>query len=211
MNTRTQLMGGLFILALIPTAIWATQTKSQATSSSADGGISVISKSVLSQSQPDFSWIYVKQDGEMTIGAGHSDDWEQLERQGNPYHADYLWVKKAGTPYVITDPAIVAQIKTAIMPMQQQGEKMKVLGEQMQQKGDAINSQTQQLLLNITADKEDPQIQMEIDNLSTSMDMLSQQMDELSKVHESLSNTAEKQIVSLAQAAIKAGTAIKAP
>ncbi|MEI8601771.1 hypothetical protein P4S55_13050 [Shewanella sp. PP-Sp27a-2] len=147
----------------------------------------------------------------MTIGAGHSDDWEQLERQGNPYHTDYLWVKKAGTPYVITDPAIVAQIKTAIMPMQQQGEKMKVLGEQMQQKGDAINSQTQQLLLNIAADREDPQIQMEIDNLSTSMDKLSQQMDELSKVHESLSNSAEKQIVSLAQAAIKAGTVIKAP
>lgn len=211
MNTRTQLMGGLFILALIPTAIWATQTKSQATSSSADGGISVISKSVLSQSQPDFSWIYVQQDGEMTIGAGHSDDWEQLERQGNPYHTDYLWVKKAGTPYVIIDPAIVAQIKTAIMPMQQQGEKMKVLGEQMQQKGDAINSQTQQLLLNVATDNEDPQIQAEIDSLSTSMDMLGQQMNELSKVHESLSNTAEKQIVSLAQAAIKAGTAIKAP
>lgn len=211
MNTRTQLMGGLFILALIPTAIWATQTKGQATSNSADGGISVISQSVLSQSQPDFSWIYVKQDGEMTIGAGHSDDWEQLERQGNPYHTDYLWVKKAGTPYVITDPAIVAQIKTAIMPMQQQGEKMKVLGEQMQQKGDAINSQTQQLLLNVATDKEDPKIQMEIDNLSASMDLLDQQMNELSKVHESLSNTAEKQIVSLAQAAIKAGTAIKAP
>lgn len=43
------------------------------------------------------------------------------------------------------------------------------------------------------------------------MEVLDQQMDELSKVHESLSNTAEKQIVSLAQAAIKAGTAIKAP
>ena len=211
MNTRTQLMGGLFILALIPTAIWATQTKGQATSNSADGGISVFSQSVLSQSQPDFSWIYVKQDGEMTIGAGHSDDWEQLERQGNPYHTDYLWVKKAGTPYVITDPAIVAQIKTAIMPMQQQGEKMKVLGEQMQQKGDAINSQTQQLLLNVATDNEDPQIQAEIDSLSASMEVLDQQMNELSKVHESLSNTAEKQIVSLAQAAIKAGTAIKTP
>lgn len=211
MNTRTQLMRGLFILALIPTAIWATQTKGQTTSNSADGGISVISKSVLSQSQPDFSWIYVQQDGEMTIGAGHSDDWEQLERQGNPYHADYLWVKTAGTPYVITDPAIVAQIKTAIIPMQQQGEKMQAIGEQLQKKGDAINSQTQQLLLNVATDNEDPKIQAEIDSLSTSMDVLGQQMDELSKVHESLSNTAEKQIVSLAQAAIKAGTAIKAP
>ncbi|MCS6124378.1 hypothetical protein [Shewanella baltica] len=211
MNTRTQLMGGLFILALIPTAIWATQTKGQATSNSADGGISVFSQSVLSQSQPDFSWIYVKQDGEMTIGAGHSDDWEQLERQGNPYHTDYLWVKKAGTPYVITDPAIVAQIKTAIMPMQQQGEKMQAIGEQLQQKGDAINSQTQQLLLNVATDKEDPKIQTEIDSLSASMDLLDQQMNELSKVHESLSNIADKQIVSLAQAAIKAGTAIKAP
>ncbi|WP_413473443.1 hypothetical protein [Shewanella baltica] len=203
MNTRTQLMGGLLILALIPTAIWATQAKIQATSNSEDGGISVISKSVLSQSQPDFSWIYVQQDGEMTIGAGHSDDWEQLERQGNPYHADYLWVKTAGTPYVITDPAIVAQIKTAIMPMQQQGEKMQAIGEQMQQKGDAINSQTQQLLLNVATDNEDPKIQAEIDSLSASMDVLDQQMNELGKVHESLSNTAEKQIVSLAQAAIK--------
>lgn len=211
MNTRTQLMGGLFILALIPTAIWATQAKIQATNNSEDGGISVISKSMLSQSQPDFSWIYVQQDGEMTIGAGHSDDWEQLERQGNPYHADYLWVKTAGTPYVITDPAIVAQIKTAIMPMQQQGEKMQAIGEQMQQKGDAINSQTQQLLLNVATDKEDPKIQTEIDSLSASMDLLDQQMNELSKVHESLSNTADKQIVSLAQAAIKAGTAIKTP
>ncbi|MCS6176103.1 hypothetical protein [Shewanella baltica] len=209
MNTHSKLMGGLFILALIPTAIWATQAKIQATNNSADGGISVISKSVLSQSQPDFSWIYVQQDGEMTIGAGHSDDWEQLERQGNPYHADYLWVKTAGTPYVITDPAIVAQIKIAIMPMQQQGEKMQAIGEQLQQKGDAINCQTQQLLLNVATDKEDPKIQ--IDNLSASMDVLDQQMNELSKVHESLSNTAEKQIVSLAQAAIKAGTAIKAP
>ncbi|MBO6228054.1 MAG: hypothetical protein J6N68_10385, partial [Shewanella sp.] len=63
----------------------------------------------------------------------------------------------------------------------------------------------------VATDKEDPKIQMEIDSLSTSMDKLGQQMDELSKVHESLSNTAEKQIVSLAQAAIKAGTAIKAP
>ncbi|WP_338726146.1 hypothetical protein V8687_22675 [Shewanella baltica] len=211
MNTHSKLMGGLFILALIPTAIWATQTKGQTTSNSADGGISVISKSVLSQSQPDFSWIYVQQDGEMTIGAGHSDDWEQLERQGNPYHADYLWVKTAGTPYVITDPAIVAQIKTAIMPMQQQGEKMQAIGEQMQQKGDAINSQTQQLLLNVATDNEDPKIQAEIDSLSASMDLLDQKMNELSKVHESLSNTADKQIVSLAQAAIKAGTAIKAP
>ncbi|AVT47811.1 hypothetical protein [Shewanella baltica] len=211
MNTRTQLMGGLFILALIPTAIWATQAKIQATSNSEDGGISVISKSVLSQSQPDFSWIYVQQDGEMTIGAGHSDDWEQLERQGNPYHADYLWVKTAGAHYVITDPAIVAQIKTAIMPMQQQGEKMQAIGEQLQQKGDAINSQTQQLLLNVATDKEDPKIQTEIDSLSASMDVLDQQMNELGKVHESLSNTAEKQIVSLAQAAIKAGAAIKAP
>ncbi|WP_283630858.1 hypothetical protein [Shewanella baltica] len=206
MNTHSKLMGGLFILALIPTAIWATQAKIQATSNSEDGGISV-----LSQSQPDFSWIYVQQDGEMTIGAGHSDDWEQLERQGNPYHADYLWVKTTGTPYVITDPAIVAQIKTAIMPMQQQGEKMQAIGEQMQQKGDAINSQTQQLLLNVTTDKEDPKIQAEIDSLSASMDVLDQQMNELSKVHESLSNTAEKQIVSLAQAAIKAGTALKTP
>ena len=211
MNTHSKLMGGLFILALIPTAIWATQTKSQTTSNSADGGISVISQSVLSQSQPDFSWIYVQQEGEMTIGAGHSDDWEQLERQGNPYHADYLWVKTAGTPYVITDPTIVAQIKTAIMPMQQQGEKMQAIGEQMQQKGDAINSQTQQLLLNVATDNEDPQIQAEIDSLSVSMEVLDQQMNELSKVHESLSNTADKQIVSLAQAAIKAGTAIKAP
>ncbi|MGI2133247.1 hypothetical protein ACRN93_18200 [Shewanella baltica] len=211
MNTHSKLMGGLFILALIPTAIWATQTKGQTTSNSADGGISVISKSVLSQSQPDFSWIYVQQDGEMTIGAGHSDDWEQLERQGNPYHADYLWVKKAGTPYVITDPAIVAQIKTAIMPMLQQGEKMQAIGEQLQQKGDAINSQTQQLLVNVATDNEDPQIQAEIDSLSASMDVLDQQMNELSKVHESLSNTAEKQIVSLAQAAIKAGTALKTP
>ena len=181
MNTRTQLMGGLFILALIPTAIWATQAKIQATSNSEDGGISV-----LSQSQPDFSWIYVQQDGEMTIGAGHSDDWEQLERQGNPYHADYLWVKTAGTPYVITDPAIVAQIKTAIMPMQQQGEKMQAIGEQLQQKGNAINSQTQQLLLNVATENEDPKIQAEIDSLSASMDLLDQQMNELSKVHESL-------------------------
>lgn len=88
---------------------------------------------------------------------------------------------------------------------------MQAIGEQLQQKGDAINSQTQQLLLNVATDNEDPKIQAEIDSLSASIDVLDQQMNELSKVHESLSNTAEKQIVSLAQAAIKAGTAIKAP
>lgn len=136
MNRRTKVIASLLILAIVPSVIWATQETSQ----DSERNVSVISRS-----QSDFSWIYVRQDGGMTIGAGHLDDWEQLKHQGNPYHGDYLWIKNAGIRYVITDPVLVAQIKTAIIPMQLQGEKMQIISEQMQQKNESMEVLGQQM------------------------------------------------------------------
>lgn len=148
MDTRTKLFGSLLIIALIPCGIWATQQTS--TQSSAETNISVNS-----QNYPDFSWIYVHQDGEMTIGSGQSQDWNKLKSQGNPYKTNYLWVKTAGKAYVITKQDLVNQVKEAVRPMQLQGEKMQRLGEQMQQQGDAISEQTSQLILNLATGEKD--------------------------------------------------------
>ena len=59
--------------------------------------------------------------------AGHSDDWEQLERQGN-FLTDYLWVKTAGTPLRDHRSCHSGANQNAIM-QQQQGRKMPI-GEQ---------------------------------------------------------------------------------
>lgn len=202
MNASTKIIGSLFILALAPATLWATQQTSQA----AQHNISVIS-----QNQPDFSWIYVQKNGEMTVGAGHRDDWEKLTHQGNPYQTDYLWFKSAGITYVITDPVLVDQIKSAIIPMQQHGDKMQAVGEKMQQKGDAISAQTNKLLLNLTSGEEDPEVKSQIDNLSESMEVLGKEMEQLSMVHQQLVNQAEKQVTALVQEAIKKGTATVMP
>lgn len=202
MNASTKIIGSLFILALAPATLWATQQTSQA----AQHNISVIS-----QNQPDFSWIYVQKNGEMTVGAGNRDDWEKLTHQGNPYQTDYLWFKSAGIAYVITDPVLVDQIKSAIIPMQQHGDKMQAVGEKMQQKGDAISAQTNKLLLNLTSGEEDPEVKSQIDNLSESMEVLGKEMEQLSMVHQQLVNQAEKQVTALVQEAIKKGTATVMP
>ncbi|PIW63093.1 hypothetical protein [Shewanella sp. CG12_big_fil_rev_8_21_14_0_65_47_15] len=202
MSASTKIIGSLFILALVPATIWATQQTNRETQHSI---------SIISQNQADFSWIYVQKNGEMTVGAGHDDDWEKLARQGNPYQTDYLWFETAGTSYVITDPVLVDQIKSAIIPMQQQGNKMQAVGEQMQQKGDAIGAQTNKLLLNLTSGEEDPEVKSQIENLSESMEVLGKEMEQLSKVHQQLVSQAEKQVIALAQEAIQNGTATTIP
>lgn len=121
------------------------------------------------------------------------------------------WFETAGTSYVITDPVLVDQIKSAIIPMQQQGNKMQAVGEQMQQKGDAIDAQTNKLLLNLTSGEEDPEVKSQIENLSESMEVLGKEMEQLSKVHQQLVSQAEKQVIALAQEAIKNGTATTMP
>lgn len=204
MDTRTKLFGSLLIIALIPCGIWATQQTS--TQSSAETNISVNS-----QNYSDFSWIYVHQDGEMTIGSGQSQDWNKLKSQGNPYKTDYLWVKTAGKAYVITKPDLVNQVKEAVRPMQLQGEKMQLLGEQMQQQGDAISEQTSQLLLNLATGEKDAATNSQIENLGTSMDVLGQEMEQLGQVQQELANVAEKQVFELAQNAIKRGDVTLVP
>ena len=204
MNTRTKVFGGLLILALIPCGIWAAQQVS--TQSSSDTNISINSRNY-----PDFSWIYVRQGGELTIGAGESQDWNKLKHQGNAYQTDYLWVKTAGKSYVITDPALVNQVKEAVRPMQLQGEKMQRLGEQMQVKGDAISAETSKLLINLTSNEKDTEVNTQIESLGTSMEVMGKEMEQLGEEHQALVDVAEKQVYELAQNAIKNGTAVLAP
>lgn len=204
MNTRTKVFGGLLILALIPCGIWAAQQVS--TQSSSDTNISINNRNY-----PDFSWIYVRQGGELTIGAGESQDWNKLKRQGNAYQTDYLWVKTAGKSYVITDPALANQVKEAVRPMQLQGEKMQRLGEQMQVKSDAISAETSKLLINLTSNEKDTEVNTQIESLGTSMEVMGKEMEQLGEAHQALVDVAEKQVYKLAQNAIKNGTAVLAP
>lgn len=204
MNTRTKVFGGLFILALIPCGIWAAQQASS--QSSTETNISINSRNY-----PDFSWIYVRQDGELTIGAGESQDWNKLKDQKNPYQTDYLWVKTAGNRYVVTDPALVNQVKEAVRPMQLQGEKMQRLGEQMQVKGDAISAETNKLLVNLASGEKDTEVNEQIESLGESMEVMGEEMEQLGDEHQELVNVAEKQVYELVQNAIKNGTAVLAP
>ncbi|QYJ78955.1 hypothetical protein [Shewanella acanthi] len=213
MNTSTynlrKNLHKLLLLALVPAGLWAgSQVIAQ----------SDTSISVNSHNQPDLAWIYVPQTGGMHVGSGNSDDWTRIKKQGNPYNANYFWVRMENQSYAITDPSLVEQLQAVLKPMQEQGDKMEQLGAQMQRKGDAIQAQTEIMMRNMSQNKENPTAEaaiekhsLEIDLLSKQMDELSLQMDELSKVHDKLVKNAEEQVLKLTQQAIKSGAAIHLP
>ncbi|MCE9687902.1 hypothetical protein LZP73_17110 [Shewanella sp. AS16] len=154
---------------------------------------------------PHFSWVLLQADGSMTVGAGNSDEWRQLER--SRHDGDYLWVKTRKARYEITEPAILAQVQAALQPMQQQGERMQKLGDEMHSHGDAMSR-----LHNRLRQEEDEQqltaIETEMDQLSAEMDRLGDQMGDLGDVQADLGEEADDLVFDLVQASIAAGTAI---
>ncbi|MGC2619678.1 MAG: M56 family metallopeptidase [Acidobacteriaceae bacterium] len=90
------------------------------------------------------SWAIVRGNGNKYTFSGNwnSDIGAQLDKARAAYSTPFLWVRHEGKSYVITDPAIIAQIEAKYAPMEalskqqeELGRQQEVLGKQQEELG----------------------------------------------------------------------------
>jgi len=77
--------------------------------------------------------------------SGSSDDMPQIEAMRRSVDGDFLWFRRDGKAYVVTDPAILAQVRKSWAEADVLGERMRVLGDQMEVHGKKMEAIGQQM------------------------------------------------------------------
>lgn len=77
--------------------------------------------------------------------SGSSDDMPQIEAMRRSVDGDFLWFRRGGKAYVVTDPAILAQVRKSWAEADVLGERMRVLGDQMEVHGKKMEAIGQQM------------------------------------------------------------------
>ncbi|MFS8063171.1 MAG: M56 family metallopeptidase [Luteimonas sp.] len=72
--------------------------------------------------------------------AGSTRDIDDIQAAGRGKDGEYLWFKRDGKAYVITDPAVLARAKTTWQETDALGEQMDALGKQMEQHGKVMEA-----------------------------------------------------------------------
>ena len=67
--------------------------------------------------------------------AGSTRDIDDIKAAGRGKDGEYLWFKRDGKAYVVTDPAVLARVKSTWRETDALGEQMEALGKQMEQHG----------------------------------------------------------------------------
>jgi hypothetical protein len=87
-------------------------------------------------------YALVQSDGKVTMPSGglfngrYSAGQESIEKARKMAHGAFLWFEHDGKPYIVDDPAIVAQIEAMNKPMDELGAQMRDLGKQMRDLGE---------------------------------------------------------------------------
>ena len=72
--------------------------------------------------------------------SGSSDDLSEIKRAQARVGGDFLWFRRDGRSYVITDPATLSRIDTLWKDSRQIGDQMETLGDQMEVHGDKMEA-----------------------------------------------------------------------
>ena len=67
--------------------------------------------------------------------SGSTRDIDDIKAAGRGKDGEYLWFKRDGKSYVVTDPAVLARVKSTWRETDALGEQMEALGKQMEQHG----------------------------------------------------------------------------
>ena len=108
--------------------------------------------------------------------SGSSDDMPQIEALRRSMKGDFLWFRRDGKAYVVTDPATLAQVRKSWAGADALGERMRVLGDQMDGHGrkmEAIGREMENL-----SDVAEPAA---IEAASRQMEVLGRQQGELAE------------------------------
>lgn len=85
----------------------------------------------IDESDNDFSWGLAGDDDDLSVGG---PGWRSKQRepaQGPPR----FWFREEGREYIVTDPAIVVQVRDAVRPLHETGKEMGVVGGEMGRNG----------------------------------------------------------------------------
>lgn len=177
---------------------------------------------------PGFSYALVAKGGDMKVGAGHSDDWERIQHHPAAPSGEYLWFKQGGQDYVITDAALIAQVRAAMRPMLEVGERMNELGERMSEQGEIMakhgealaergRRQAAEALRAVAADEppqppappaeEAEEAEARMEEAGEAMSALSKDMEALHERHSQAAAETEAQVHALAQEAVASSRA----
>jgi beta-lactamase regulating signal transducer with metallopeptidase domain len=121
-----------------------------------------------------YAMVRAGEDGMML--SGDLDDIGEVKRVRQHLHSDFMWFRHDGKTYVLQDPATLAAARRAWAPAEEMGERMEVLGKQMEPLGQRMEALSKQMEA-LSDDGEPYARQMEA--LSKRMEPLAEQQAEL--------------------------------
>ena len=128
-------------------------------------------------------YALVSQGRDGYLMSGSSDDMPQIEALRRTMAGDFLWFRREGKAYVVTDPATVAHVRKSWAEADALGERMRSLGDEMEVHGkrmEAIGREMEQVSAAATPPAG-------IDAAARQMDALGRQMGALGERHARLS------------------------
>jgi predicted nucleic acid-binding Zn-ribbon protein len=78
------------------------------------------------------SFALVGSEGDEMHMWGSIDDIESIKAARKGIAGEYLWFRRSGKAYIVTDPAVLARIRGALRESDELGKKMEALGDQME-------------------------------------------------------------------------------
>jgi flagellin-like hook-associated protein FlgL len=77
-----------------------------------------------------FSYILVADDGRSSSGSGDMEDYREIQRLRGRYGDEFLYLRRGTSRYVISDPALIAQVHDLMAPQELLGRRQALLGEE---------------------------------------------------------------------------------
>lgn len=111
-------------------------------------------------------------------GSSTSADWRQLEAAKRAIPGEFLWFHQNGKPYVVRDPAVVAQVVQAWAPVDKLSDEMQAYGSQMEVHGRKMEALGRQMERQSRAGSKGD---AEMDRLSREQNKLGREMDRLGR------------------------------
>lgn len=127
----------VFPLLGLAAACIATYTYAQATQPHKEVAVSSIKSTqrVHTTTGSRDTFAFVPHDGSSISMWGSSDDLPAIEAARRATGSDFLWARRAGKDYVVTDPAVLARAREAWRKTDALGRQMEALGKQMEAHG----------------------------------------------------------------------------
>jgi len=116
--------------------------------------------------------------------SGSTRDIDDIKAAGRGKDGEYLWFKRDGKSYVVTDPAVLARVKSTWRETDALGEQMEALGKQMEQHGKVMEGLGSKMEALSASQEETPAMReaaRRMEALGAQQEALGRQQEELAR------------------------------